>query len=84
MKLPTPDCPNCSRRTFENLAGRFACPADCHIDGDGLPYPPDWWRSLAEKFGANARDVLALPNYAYLEARWAARAAMRAKPELRP
>jgi len=28
--------------------------------------------------------VVPLPRAAYIEARWAARAAMRAKPELRP
>jgi hypothetical protein len=45
--------------------------------------PAEWYREAAGRFGQNAIAMMPLSNYAYREARWAARAAMRAVPELR-
>jgi hypothetical protein len=85
MKLPTPDCPWCSQRT-EDRGDRFGC-AFCAREPLPLPVPEAWYRDLAAAFGRNAFDMAArwpvLPDSAYIEARWAARAAMRACPELR-
>ena len=75
MKLPTPDCPWCSRRT-EDRGDHFAC---LRCDGPPLPDPVAWYRDLAAGFGRNAASMMAawpLANYAYREARWAARAAL--------
>lgn len=84
MKLPTPDCPWCSRRV-EDRGDRFAC---VHCAGEPpLPAPAVWYRDLAAGFGANAAVMMeepSLPRYAYREGCWAARAAMRADPGLRP
>jgi hypothetical protein len=52
-----------------------------------LPDPVAWYRRLAAEFAANAVRMATYPSldrYAYIEARWAARAAMRADPGLRP
>jgi len=91
MKLPTPDCPWCSRRT-EDRGDHFAC---LHCAGAPLPEPVAWYLQLATDCAINAirlSDSVTiaghvyppLPDAVYLEARWAARAAMRACPELRP
>jgi len=91
MKLPTPDCPWCSRRT-EDRGDHFAC---LRCDGPPLPDPVAWYRAAAAEFGRNAirlsepvtvagKVYPPLPKCAYREARWAARAAMRAVPGLRP
>ena len=80
MKLPTPDCPWCARRT-EDRGDHFAC---LHCARPPLPHPVEWYLVLAADFGRNARAVFPLATCAYIEARWAARAAMRACPELRP
>jgi len=79
MRLPTPDCPWCARRT-EDRGDHFAC-AYC-----AMPLMPDlvtWYLGLAGDLGGNALQVVEMPDRAYVEARWAARAAMRACPELR-
>ena len=83
MRLPTPDCPLCSRRT-EDRGDHFAC---LHCAGAPLPEPVAWYGAAAVAFGRNAIDMATtwpVPDSAYIEARWAARAAMRACPELRP
>ena len=80
MKLPTPDCPWCARRV-EDRGDHFAC---LHCAGAPLPEPVAWYRKLAAEFGHNAVEVMPLANYAAREARWAARAAMRACPGPRP
>ena len=82
MKLPTPDCPWCARRV-EDRGDHFAC---LHCAGAPLPDPVEWYRAQAAVFGKNAASMMAvwpLGTAAYVEARWAARAAMRACPELR-
>ena len=80
MRLPTPDCPWCSRRT-EDRGDHFAC---LHCDHPPLPEPVAWYLAEAAHLGRHAIAMMPLANYAYREARWAARAAMRACPELRP
>lgn len=80
MKLPTPDCPWCARRT-EDRGDHFAC---LHCANPPLPPPVAWYLRLAAYFGSNAISVMPMDDRAYIEARWAARAAMRACPELRP
>ena len=77
MKLPTPDCPLCWRRT-EDRGDHFECLSDGRRPED----PAEWYRKLAEDFGANAIAEMPLSR-TYAQARWAARAAMRACPELR-
>ena len=79
MKLPTPDCPWCARRT-EDRGDHFAC---LHCANPPLPEPVAWYLAIAADLGGNAIRVMPLASYAGREARWAARAAMRAKPELR-
>jgi hypothetical protein len=84
VRLPTPDCPWCARRV-EDRGDHFAC---CHCASPPpLPEPEAWCIALAAAFGENARllsdSPVPLPNAAYIEARWAARAAMRAVPGLR-
>jgi hypothetical protein len=79
MRLPTPDCPWCSRRV-EDRGDHFEC---LHCSRPPLPPPVAWYLSLAGHFGRNASRAMPLSRYAYVEARWAARAAMRAVPELR-
>jgi len=87
VKLPTPDCPWCSRRV-EDRGDHFACP--CRVTTLAfpirapLPEPVEWYLAEAAAFGRNSIAMMPLANYAYREARWAARAAMRAVPELRP
>ena len=80
MKLPTPDCPLCWRRV-EDRGDHFAC---LHCASPPLPEPVAWYLALAADLGGNAIGMMPLSDYAYREARWAARAAMRACPELRP
>jgi len=80
MKLPTPDCPWCSRRV-EDRGDHFEC---LRCDTPPLPEPVAWYGAAAAAFGRNSIAVMPLARYAAVEARWAARAAMRAKPELRP
>jgi hypothetical protein len=87
MKLPTPDCPWCARRT-EDRGDHFCCAYCCTRPETRppLPDPVEWYRGLAQSFGANAEllaQAVPLPDAAYIEARWAARAAMRAVPGLR-
>lgn len=79
MKLPTPDCPWCWRRT-EDRGDHFAC---LHCSRPPLPDPVAWYLALAANYGLNAAAAMPLVSVAYVEARWAARAAMRAVPELR-
>ena len=79
MKLPTPDCPLCWRRT-EDRGDHFACP---HCSCPPLPNPVSWYLAIAADLGGNAISVMPMDDRAYVEARWAARAAMRAVPELR-
>lgn len=81
MKLPTPDCPWCARRV-EDRGDHFLC----QHHGRHHSVPAEWYLRLAGEFGENAALAVALdssPRDAYIEARWAARAAMRAVPELR-
>ena len=79
MKLPTPDCPWCARRV-EDRGDHFEC---LHCDRPPLPEPVAWYLGLAADLGGNAIGMRPMPDRAYVEARWAARAAMRACPELR-
>jgi hypothetical protein len=81
MRLPTPDCPWCARRV-EDRGDHFAC---LHCANSPLPEPVAWYRKLAAEFGRNAVQMMLgrLPPYSCTEARWAARAAMRAVPGLR-
>jgi hypothetical protein len=91
MKLSTPDCPWCGHRT-EDRGDHFAC-AHCGA-GPPLPEPVAWYLAQAARLGQSALRLAEtvmiagcvyppLPRYAYVEARWAARAAMRAVPGLR-
>jgi hypothetical protein len=96
VKLPTPDCPWCARRT-EDRGDHFACAYCAGIAPTMpplLPEPVEWYMELAALYGRNALDSAGNPliagcryppdpRGAYREARWAARAAMRAVPELR-
>jgi len=85
MTLPTPDCPWCSRRV-EDRGDHFGC-AYCAREPLPLPAPAVWYRDLAQAFARNAALMAdwpcPLPDAAAVEARWAARAAMRAVPGLR-
>jgi hypothetical protein len=78
MKLPTLDCPHCSRRT-EDMGDHFGCPHHGRL----MVTPEEWYLDQAARFGRSAVQMMPLANYAYREARWAARAAMRACPSLR-
>lgn len=79
MKLPTPDCPWCARRV-EDRGDHFAC---LHCSRPPLPHPVAWYLAIAADLGGNAIDMTSMPDRVYIEARWAARAAMRACPDLR-
>jgi hypothetical protein len=72
----------------EDRVSCFICPARCDVE---LPVPEEWYRTLAGDFGGIAIEYLTPPltasdpsRYVHFNARWAARAAMRACPELRP
>ena len=79
MRLPTPDCPWCARRV-DDRGDHFAC---LHCASPPLPEPVAWYLEQAARLGRSAVEVMPLANYAYREARWAARAAMRAVPGIR-
>jgi hypothetical protein len=67
----------------EDRGDHFAC---LHCASPPLPEPVAWYLDLAQAFGRNAAmlaGVFPLPQAAAVEARWAARAAMRAVPGLR-
>lgn len=81
VKLPTPDCPWCARPT-EDCGDSFMCP-HCGLRPP-LPEPVAWFLVVAGDFGLNSIAAMPLAENAYIAARWAARAAMRAVPELRP
>jgi hypothetical protein len=88
MKLATPYCPLCHRRTVDE-GDHFAC-ARTWGCRPSLPSPAEWYREAAGELGLLAAEWMqpndrghASPFFAYVEARAAASCALRACPELR-